>query len=514
MLVKYLIIQSCEDLLRRIYYIFFVIEREKNFKGLFTSSDRSMTTIPNPYIIDIPTAFVYTFIIMSFIAFTIVILLLLFFASLYGIRVLGKVRLKVSLDRTLKEGSKHDAIEVLLNIIKKKPFDSRSRMELVELYKQEKNYIEAITHLNLMLQFGQKQQKYDPKEVYLHLGECYLAVKNLDEAHRVYNTLRKSCPDESFAYVQLGKIENERGFHDKAIRYLHKALSLDPENIGIKEELGRILFESKKYPEASRVLQDILKKDPENPSAHYHTGKINFIYHQNKEAFAHFLKSKNEDPFVAGSLLHIGMILRQYNKIEDAKKVLASALSKPGLTKNDLLEGMYELAEIYFTQQDIQRAIVLWEKILSSVKEYRDVKSKLDRYAQTRTNSMLRKYLISSRDEFASLCTKIVNILAKQVTIIRTSAGIDSTVEILAQANYKEVPATLFFKFFRGSSNVGELAVREFYEKLRESKAKQGVCITSSDFTEDAVAFSEGRMLELRGNKDLLRMLAQINARG
>jgi tetratricopeptide (TPR) repeat protein len=451
---------------------------------------------------------------MSFIGITSAILLLLFFSSLYCMRVLGKVRIKFSLDKTLKEGSGQDAIEALLKIIKKKPFDSHSRMGLVELYEQENNYIEAITHLNLMLQFGQKQERYDPKEIYRHLGACYLAVKNLDEAHRVYHSLRKSCPDEPFAYVQLGKIENERELPDKATRYLNQAISLDPENISIQEELGRILFESKKYPEALRVLQKILKKDPENPSAHYYTGQINFIYHQNKEAFTHFLKSKNEERFVAGSLLHIGMILRQHNKTEDAKKILALALSKPGLTKNDLLEGMYELAEIYFTQQDIQRAIVLWEKILASVKEYRDVKSKLDRYAQTRTNAMLRKYLISSRDEFTSLCTKIVNTIAKQVTIIMTSTGLDSTVEILAQANYRDVPSTVFFKFFRGSSNVGELTVREFYEKLRESKAKQGVCITSSDYTEDAVSFSEGRILELRGNKDLVRMLAQINASG
>jgi restriction endonuclease Mrr len=86
-------------------------------------------------------------------------------------------------------------------------------------------------------------------------------------------------------------------------------------------------------------------------------------------------------------------------------------------------------------------------------------------------------------------------------------------VEILAQAVYKEVPATIFFKFFRGTSNVGQLAIREFYEKLRETKAKQGVCIASSDYTEDAISFSEGRMLELLGNSDLVRLLARIDSK-
>ena len=84
---------------------------------------------------------------MTFVAITIAIFILLFFASIYVIRVLGKARLTVSLKQTMKEGATQEAIRTLLKIIRKNPADGRSRMELVKLYMEEKAYGEAIGHL-------------------------------------------------------------------------------------------------------------------------------------------------------------------------------------------------------------------------------------------------------------------------------------------------------------------------------------------------------------------------------
>jgi len=56
---------------------------------------------------------------------------------------------------------------------------------------------------------------------------------------------------------------------------------------------------------------------------------------------------------------------------------------------------------------------------------------------------------------------------------------------------------------------VGQLAVREFYEKLKEVKAKLGVCFTVSEYTEEALSFAMGRVLELHGRKELMTLLAK-----
>jgi tetratricopeptide (TPR) repeat protein len=448
---------------------------------------------------------------MNFIIITVAILFILFFGSLYIIRILNKAKLQASLDKIIKSGAKQDAITTLLTILQKNPLDTQNRMALVKIYMEEKKFPEAISHLNIMLTRGQRHQDFTTLEANKLLGECYFEVKNLDEAFKVFNLLRKNNPNDPYPYIQLGKIEKERDSIEKAAQYYNKALTLDPDNIDILKNLGVLLFVSNKYPEALNTLQNTLDKNPDDPEIHFYLGQINLIYKQQKEAFNHYIKAKNDQRFTAVSLLNIGKILRSYNKLEDARKVLVSFLKLTGLKTDDLLEGIYELAEVYLSMKDIQRTIALWEKILSITPEYRDVKSKLDRYEQTRKNTLLKAYMMSSRGEFLELCKKIALNYARNVVIIRTDLGQDASIEILVQAVYKDVGTTIFFKFFRGTSNVGQLVVREFYEKMKEVKAKHGVCITTSEYSSDALAFSEGRVLELLGRKELVRLLSRVN---
>lgn len=448
---------------------------------------------------------------MNFIIITVAILFLLFFGSLYILRILNKAKLQASLDKIIKSGAKQDAITTLLTILQKNPLDTQNRMALVKIYMDEKKFPEAISHLNIMLTKGQRHQDFTLLEANKLLGECYFEVKNLDEAFKVFNLLRKNNPNDPYPYIQLGKIEKERDSIEKAAQYYNKALTLDPDNIDILKNLGVLLFDSTKYPEALNTLQNALDKNQDDPEIHFYLGQIKSTYKQQKEAFNHYIKAKNDQRFTAVSLLNIGKILRSYNKLEDARKVLVSFLKLTGLKRDDLLEGIYELAEIYFSMKDIQRATALWEKMLSMTSEYRDVKSKLDRYEQTRKNTLLKAYMMSSRGEFLELCKKIALNFARNVVITRTDFEQDASVEILVQAVYKDVGTTIFFKFFRGTSNVGQLVVREFYEKMKEVKAKHGVCITTSEYSSDALAFSEGRVLELLGKKELVRLLSRVN---
>jgi tetratricopeptide (TPR) repeat protein len=221
------------------------------------------------------------------------------------------------------------------------------------------------------------------------------------------------------------------------------------------------------------------------------------------------MKSKDDIQYEAQSLLKIGKILRQFGKNDQSRKVLTLVLKNKDLKREDKLEALYEIGEIYLIQKDIQKALEIWEKILSVTSEYRDVKSKLEQYEKTKSNSMLRLYMMAPREDFIDLCQKIVSKFAKNVVIIRTEPQRDSTLEIFAQAVYHEVPTTIYFKFFRGTLNIGQLAIREFYEKLKESKAKQGVCITTAEYSEEALSFSEGRMIELLGQRQLLKILSR-----
>ncbi|MCK4805057.1 MAG: tetratricopeptide repeat protein, partial [Spirochaetes bacterium] len=339
------------------------------------------------------------------------------------------------------------------------------------------------------------------------LAECYLNVNKLDDASKVLSILRKEYPNDPYAYVELGKLEKERGNIERATKYFAKASSLDPENMDSVIELGILLFELKKYPESLTTLQTVLTKQPDDPTVNYYLGELRVIYDNLKEAFNHFLKAKKDPRYALNSLLNVSRILRRYDKLDDARRVLTSVLKFPDLKKDEIVETRYQLGETCLAQKDVRAAIEQWEKLLTYVKDYKDVKAKLEKYEQTKTSSVIRTYMMASRSEFTEICKKAATHAAERVIIIRTEPQADSSIEIFTQAAHHDVPTTILFKFFRGSSKIGQLAIREFYEKLKDIKAKLGICFTTADYSDEAVAFSSGRVIELRKKNDLVKLL-------
>jgi tetratricopeptide (TPR) repeat protein len=228
-----------------------------------------------------------------------------------------------------------------------------------------------------------------------------------------------------------------------------------------------------------------------------------------KAAYPHFIKSKDVKEFSVKSLINIGIILSRFGKYENARKVFTAVLRFPAVGMEDALEARYQLGEAYLAEKHLPSAIEQWEKILATVKEYRDVSEKLERFEQTKTNSLLHSYMICPFQEFSGLCERVAKNFARGVVIIRSEPQRDQSLEIYTQASYREMSGPILFKFFRGTTNVGQLAIREFYEKLREMKAKFGICFTTTEYTEEAHSFAIGRVLELHGKRELARFLAK-----
>lgn len=446
---------------------------------------------------------------MAFIIIIIAFFVAVFIGAILSIKVLNRMKLKSSLKKKIKGGSKTDTINALKKVIEKNPFDMQSRMELVKLYIEENNFNEAIKELNSILTNARKDPGFNPRETNKLLAECYLNVDKLDNAAKVFSILRKEYPNDPYAYIELGKLEKERGNIERATKYFAKASSLDPENMDSVSELGILLFDLKKYPESLTTLQTVLTKQPDDPTVNYYLGELRVIYDNPKEAFNHFLKAKKDPRYTLNSLLNISFILRRYDKLDDARKVLATALRLPDLKKDEIVETLYQLGEICLAQKDVQAAIDQWEKILTRVKDYKDVKTKLEKYEQTKTSSFIRTYMMASRSDFTEICKKAAIHAAVRVIIIRTEPQADSSIEIFTQAVHHDVPTTILFKFFRGSSKIGQLAIREFYETLKETKAKHGICYTTADYSDEAIEFSSGRVIELLGKNDLIKLLGK-----
>jgi tetratricopeptide (TPR) repeat protein len=447
---------------------------------------------------------------MLFILMLLAVFTILFFGSLFTIKALNKAKLHSSLKKKIDSGNPTDAESALTKIIKNNPFDITSRMELVKIHIQNEKYEEAINQLNDILRYSIKFPDFNPTETNKLLGECYIRVDKPDEAIKVFSILRKENPDDPFAYVQIGKIEREKGNMERALKYYSKASELDSENCETLREKGALLFDLKRYGEAMTALQAALKIYPVDPATNFYMGELRLVYENLEEAFNHFKIAKDDRKFAVMSLLNISVILHRVGKLDQAQTILVSLLKNPSLEKKQRQEIRYILAEVFLSKKDIQPAITLWEKILSLDANYKDVRYKLDQYEHTKTSTVLRNYLMSSKSDFINLCKEACCRFADRVTIIRTEPQVDQSVEVFTQAVDHDHPTTILFKYFRGTTNVGGLAVREFYEKLKETKAKKGICFTTADFTEDALLFSSGRVIELMGKKELIKVLNKI----
>ncbi|MFW6138015.1 MAG: tetratricopeptide repeat protein [Spirochaetota bacterium] len=445
---------------------------------------------------------------MIFVIILTVIFGALFIVSLYTINYLKKAKLRASLQKDEKSGSKSSAINTLSRLVEKDHADIASRIQLAKLYMEVNDYSKASKELNSVLSVGQGSPHYNEKEINRLLAECYWNENNLDEAFKTYAILRNIDPQDPYPYIKMGIIEKKAGKKSKAVTYFKKAASLDPANIETYKELGILLYQSKNYQEAFTTLVSAYNKSPENSEINYYLGKTRVYFNDQKNAFQNFLKSKNDPLFTVDSLLHLGTILRNYSKMNEARKVLTTAFKLKKLDRDKMLAIRYELGEVCLSQNDVQGAIEQWEKILDHVSSYKDVETKLKRYEQAKTNNALRAYMMSSRADFIEICKKTVMGLADNVNIIRVEPQKDSSVDIFAQMDRNGTNQTILFKFVQGTYTVGQLSVREFYEKVKDTKANLGICYSTAGYSDDAFSFTEGRALELYGKNGLLKLLA------
>ena len=440
----------------------------------------------------------------------IAIFVVIFLSALYVIRLLRKAKLKSSIHKDIQTGSKEQAVKTLLSMIRKDPFDMGKRKQAVHLLIDLGNYSEAVVQLQSLLSYSRGKEGVDRKEIYKLLAECHKQLDNIDEAYKSYKLMRKADPDDVVPYIELGKLEVQRQSPNDALQYFKKALSIQRDNYEVLKEIGILFYQLKKLADAMRVLKLAYTMNTGDPELHFYMAQAYSSFDNHNEALKHYLKAKGDSRFAAASLLGAGKLLSAYKKHADAMKVFSLALKSEGLQREQRLEISYEIAEAYLAQGDIQNALKQWKRIQSSAPNYRDVRSKVEKYEKMKYSNILKAYMTAPQSSFLKLCRHIAVKFADNVVIIRVDGQKDSSVEIFAQAVYKHRNMTILFKFFRGSTKVGQLAIREFYEKMKETKASLGICITSSEFTEEAASFGEGRAMELYSGARFNRLLKRV----
>lgn len=111
--------------------------------------------------------------------------------------------------------------------------------------------------------------------------------------------------------------------------------------------------------------------------------------------------------------------------------------------------------------------------------------------------------------EFEGLCAAIISDMGFQIELTKASG--DGGIDIIARNSLPLYRGKYIVQCKRYSGTVGEPILRDLYGVVMSERANKGILMTTGTFTRSAIAFAEGKPLELIDITGIESLLAQGN---
>jgi hypothetical protein len=161
---------------------------------------------------------------------------------------------------------------------------------------------------------------------------------------------------------------------------------------------------------------------------------------------------------------------------------------------------------------DISKALTYLRQIQAAKQGYKDVDALVARYSELNQNKNLQTYLMSGTSDFVALCRKFISTYYKDAFVKVEDVQVASeSVEIVCEVETSKWEAKQMFRFYRTQNVIGDINVRDFHSKLRDTKCDNGVCITMGTFSDSAHKYIDGRPVDLIEKDELVKILKRIN---
>jgi tetratricopeptide (TPR) repeat protein len=451
----------------------------------------------------------------------IILILFLFLAgSLTIYFVLNKPKKKdLSLFALGKKAGKNakddDAIvQLALKRLEQNPHDTEALLALAEKYYKDRNWEKAFKTYKILCTSPEGLPGVDYFEIHFRCGQAAAKAGLTGEAHK--NLIVAASFNESDYRVQfeLGNLNFMNGNYEKAVSYLSKARSINPEYAPTLCVLGHSYFRLKKYKEAMinfRRALDIVPGDKETlftlAECYEESGQTD----QASRIYSHLRANPEWGP---ASCLAVGRIYAATQRLDEAIADFSIGLRHEKIAPAIASELRYQLALAYLKKDEIDKALAQLNAINDENPDYKNTAILIKQYAEMYKNRNLQTYVISPPDEFLGLCRKIViSFFSKaKVKIMQTNVTGKDWADILAQVDTPRWSNIIGFRFFRTQGSVGELAVRDFHAHLKNVKADKGVCFAAGDFTHEAQRFTEARLIELIDRSRIAAILSNLDS--
>ncbi len=236
---------------------------------------------------------------------------------------------------------------------------------------------------------------------HLNLGMAFLKINLLQEAEREFKKVIEMSPNSPEGYFFMGVLEVYKENYEVARKFFEKAKEIAPNNKKIIHNIAFVCYKLNDYESANKLLEEI--KDEKDKKFLLLKGIIEYSRDNIEVAKGYFKKMIKDFPDLKTSFLYFALIYIKEKKYLNALEVLNLVEKTQPENKNLLiLKGLishlikkYEdairvlnkaisiypdewrfnflLAETYYQVQDVQNAILQYEKVVQKIKHFKSL---------------------------------------------------------------------------------------------------------------------------------------------
>lgn len=232
------------------------------------------------------------------------------------------------------------AISSLKDFLKFDPNNIMAHYYMAKIYTEMNLYAEAESWLKKALDI-----KPLFESALIDLALLYDMQKKNNEVIEIYKKLIKANPFGMEARFKLGKTYLELNRYKEAESEFNTIIKLDSTNLDARFSLGLVyFFEGKDFDKAIEEFLIVLNEDPHNDRVRYFLASS----YEEKKKYGHAFKEFNKIPpgskLYESARIHMGIILKDANRIDDAINLTEKALENKS-NSDELLGFLASLHE-------------------------------------------------------------------------------------------------------------------------------------------------------------------------
>lgn len=420
-----------------------------------------------------------------------------------------------NVDEKIKKKGKNSIIKEAEKKLSHDPHNVEALETLGDLYFADKNWEKTWAIYKTLYDISSVHTEVSIPKTALRMGIGAYFLKREQDAINALMLAVKKDPESYDANFYLGRALYDKGVYDKAIYCFKKTKLINPQTNDANEYIAFSLFKLQKYRDALPFLKRVLEEQPNNKEILFDMAVAMSETGMGDKALKVFMHLRPDPVFGGQSCIEAGRMHERSRDFAAAIQDYEIGMKLVSIPEPQMLQIKYRCANCYIQSKDISKGLALLKQIQVVKSGYKDVDSLVTRYSELNQNKNLQVYLLAGTSDFVALCRRFMSVYHKDAFVKVEDVQVGSEcVELIAEIESSKWSAKELYRFYRTQTIIGDIYIREFHSKIRDSKCDNGVCVTMGSFSESCHKFCEGRPIDLVEKEELSKVLKKINLLG